>query len=243
MSPIIIEITGTTGSGKTTLIRNIISNAKKERLKIATADVLIIGKHFLSFIKGNILRSLIMDIIVVPYIFKKGNFKQISFYCKNIFKSQDSIIVKLNTFRNVIKRMGIYYKLLKIRQNLDLDFILLDEGLLHIAHNILVHEEDKPDIKELNKFLDSVPLYDRIVLLNATSSYLISTIKERKHLRVSSENRSIINFINNANIVFNEIKQNDRIKPLLFQIDRTSLDIQNETDSLMTFLKQNNIYA
>ena len=139
--------------------------------------------------------------------------------------------------------MGIYYKLQKIRQNLDLDFILLDEGLLHIAHNIFVHEEDKPDIKELNKFLDSVPLYDRIVLLNATSSYLISTIKERKHLRVSSENRSISNFINNANIVFNEIKQNDRIKPLLFQIDRTSLDIQNETDSLITFLKQNNIYA
>ena len=115
MSPIIIEITGTTGSGKTTLIRNIISHAKKERLKIEIADVLIIKKHFLSFIKCHVLRSLIIDIIVVPYILKKDNFKQISFYCKNIFKSQDSIIVKLNTFRNVVKRMGIYYKLQKIR--------------------------------------------------------------------------------------------------------------------------------
>ena len=239
----IVEVTGITGCGKTSLIHNTLKYSDQNGLKIAVAEDIIINKYLFRFIKSIRTRSLIVDLVVFPYIFKKGIFKQISFYCKNIFKSQDPFFIKLNTFRNVVKRMGIYYKLKKIRQNVDLDFILLDEGILHIAHNIFVHEEGKPDIKELNKFLDSVPLYDKIVLLNATSSNLISTIKEKKHFRVSFKNRSITNFINNADIVFNEIKQNDRIKPLLFQIEISSLDIQNGTDSLITFLKQNNIYA
>ena len=158
----IIEITGVTGSGKTSFITKIERLSSQANYKMAIVNEYGIYSKNIDNIKNqyffkninnsnSIFRSLLIDLIVIPQLFNYRSIKLLFFIIKNILLSSENSFSKINILRNAAKRIGLYNKLNKLKSNSDLDYIFLDEGILHIAHNIFVNDFAKPNINNLGR--------------------------------------------------------------------------------------------
>jgi hypothetical protein len=246
----IIELTGITGSGKTTFITKLKKLSKDSNYNIAFVNEYGIHSissrytHKLFFFnnpndKKSLIRSFLTDLTLLPYFFKTKNLKLSVLFLKNIFLSKENFFIKLNIFRNFIKKLGMFYKLNRLKVASDLDFIFIDEGSLHITHNIFVNEQIEPNYTHFDEFMSLVPLYDFILLLSSTKEKLLSVLSKRKHNRASSDIVSQNNYISNAMTVFEWILKDNRANHKIINVDNNSLNSVQNFNSLITKLSAN----
>ena len=100
-------------------------------------------------------------------------------FSKFIFRSKQGFFIKLNLLRNVVKRLCLHKKLNKIKDNLNYDIIFIDEGTMHIAHNIFINFNMMPSEEELNEF--SLIIQNMIkFLIETPKEKILSNIKQKK---------------------------------------------------------------
>ena len=100
----------------------------------------------------------------------------------------------------------MHKKLNKIKDNLNYDIIFIDEGTMHIAHNIFINFNMRPSEEELNEFSLIIPKYDKIFLIETPKEKILSNIKQRKYGRISSKTENMELLIENSVKMYSDLR-------------------------------------
>ena len=204
----IIEITGPSGVGKTTYIKNLCSYLDRGgRDTGAIHSVSLnkckgIPKEFCEINSHNIKT----DLRSLPWFFFLAlkNPRFIFFCIVSIIKLKESLRNKINITRSIIRKIGIY-QFLNRKKFKDI-LILVDEGIIHSCHNLLVSTKQETSLKAVVKFYQLAPFPDKLIFLQSPTGKIIHNLQNRGDIspRVGKEGHLDI-FVLNACNLFNKL--------------------------------------
>jgi len=226
----IVEVTGPSGVGKSTFIRNLVRNLSGARIltgAICTSDVNhceMIPSYFSDLSKHNIKT----DMAALPWCFALVlvNPKFLFFALRGIILIDGTISAKIAMLRSFIRKAGIY-RFLK-RKRFSGITILVDEGLFHSAHNFLCSPNSCASANRVSDFFRLCPRPDRLILLMSSEKKLVDQLLLRGDLspRISGEN-TLINFVKHSRRLFELFDKLCRSTDFGLLID---LDVTDEFD-------------
>ncbi|MBN1526352.1 MAG: hypothetical protein JW919_02045 [Candidatus Omnitrophica bacterium] len=222
----IVEFTGCTASGKTAISYRVIEKLAAEGIDAVSVHPRAFNLPGLPFwgIKNESIQNIILDVRAIGPL--AGSFKYnrrlLGFSCGVLKRGSDTFYEALNLFRSVCRKLGIY-RLLSASKFKD-RMVILDEGIVHAAHNIFVHRDSRPDTESLRLFSDMVPLPDLIVYVRSPLEILCDRTGKRedksRRIKSGSERR----FIENAEEAFEELFKVGRIRERAIALDNVSDD-------------------
>lgn len=186
----LVELTGPSGAGKSTWLASVLDGASPSgEASVVYRDDVILGRLRLSRLSGRLARLLVLDGVTALSVLR----------CWSRDRSLRSVILRsarkpptvvarferLNVVRNAFK--NVYLGELAGKWAKPHDIVLLDEGPVHIAHYLFVHESIDPDVAVLLELTRVVRLPDAVVLLHRSMEDLEETMSSRGHRRVSAE--------------------------------------------------------
>ncbi|NIN34297.1 MAG: hypothetical protein GTO60_04010 [Gammaproteobacteria bacterium] len=120
--------------------------------------------------------------------------------------------------RQVIKKTGIH-AIIRFRGS-DQQVILVDEGVLQVAHNLFVHRSVDVKTEHLSTFARLVPLPDVVVYLRQPESLLIDRTMRRGHKRIPDRSyRNVAPFIERAVATFDKLVQHPAVESKLLVVE------------------------
>jgi thymidylate kinase len=203
----IVEFTGCTGAGKTTLVKTVARLLSKHGISVRHNQPIF--QKFRIFQTAN---NLLWELKSLKYLTDKNNcYRDFTGLCRNIINDNHyDNIVRINMLRSIIRKVGTFDMLGK--QSANGGIALLDEGVVHIAHNLFVHPHYEINSDQLEMFMDKVPLPDIIVNVTADKAELLNRLRQRKD---SPGKRRLMGradiFINKAQELFSIMKNNQRL--------------------------------
>jgi hypothetical protein len=156
----------------------------------------------------------------------RKNFELFRFVKKTInqFPASVSWIEKLKIARIVARNIGIYE--IVDYYSTEKQVVLADEGTIHIAHYLFVHVSVEPNVQDVKKFIDLVPIPDAVVYLKQPGTVLTSRTTTRGHKRISGNgSNNVSKFINHAEKTFEIIEESSIIKDQLLTVDGEKWEI------------------
>ena len=206
--PVLIEFTGTSGAGKTTLARNVIEMLQARDFAVTTASEVILGRFGLAAFPRSHLGAIVMNAIAfMPFLLslrRENSRRLFGLVVQSIFDSSQPLSIKLNVLRNVIKHLGIHSILRSLqRKSAAYDIIIVDEGSLHIVQNVFAHVGARPDRQRIETFANLVPLPDLVVWVTAPMPQLVSCILRRGHKRIGRSYSDALTFLSHSTFIYN----------------------------------------
>jgi thymidylate kinase len=198
----LVEFIGCTGAGKTTIACRVIKQLQRAGVEFELLDV------------GGRMRC---DLIALP-TFIRYRFHNRKLCClarETLHVQAESLLVRLNLYRNFAKKVGMFHRL---KNNRNKRNIIWDEGTVHAAHNLFVDSYSAPDVSRIQSFARLVPLPDLIIYVRSMQPILIGRISVRGHKRVK-EGKDISTFIKHAEQVFETLTSQERIRDNLVVIE------------------------
>ena len=133
-------------------------------------------------------------------------FKFFFFMLKLILISQERLPIKISLFRSLWRKIGLfqYFHQKKFRGH----FILIDEGIFHFSHNILMSKLYCANQETISKFINLVPRREFIFCLSANYDMIYKRLLARGNLtnRIQNDNDLKI-FLSNA--IFDHIARHN----------------------------------
>jgi len=163
----IIEVLGCTSSGKSTVIKKIIAGAADINTPIAASYPG--GISVLSLLFGDFLK------LIYVIIFSKNRLSFLHFL-RTCLNRTDSLWMRINLFRNFIKKQGEVYI---ARRHRHVDIVLMDEGCLHAFSNIFCHYDDYPDTEYASKLMEFIPKPDVILRVMVSEDVMVERANQR----------------------------------------------------------------
>jgi len=217
----IVEFLGSSGAGKTT-----VCGLLAERLRRAGANVVAIhhGDHAPSPLPPSLRDpdrfDIRTDLRLLPWslMFAMRHARFVAFVLGQLTRISAPPGEKTAILRSVGRKMGLFQYL--CRGKFAGAYVLVDEGILHIAHNILVSPRDLPSAKAVARFAALVPLPDRAILLCVPVATASARLGQRGDLspRVRSADE-LQRFLANARTVFDGLADAPRLRPALIDHD------------------------
>ena len=207
----IVEFTGIPCSGKSTIYSLVKESIDNRSLKnIYDAKEYVLQKMFLRIPQNKAINIILTDLTSL-YIFlsldrdqKRYAFKMLP----KIFTLQTGIFNKLNLIRNVIKKIAVYFYILRAAEK---RVYIFDEGLIHCFQNVLVGDSLGVNAMNLQDLLSGIPLPDIIIAISVEHDIALERISKRGHRRIEiTSEDSKKNFLNNAQTVIDNIS-NDKL--------------------------------
>jgi thymidylate kinase len=207
----VVEFSGVTGVGKTTLVRTVKEALRAQGFSTWEAQEAIVsysfGNDFNRFPK---LQSFLVQVLaIVPFLRFLGTrqgrrLSRLALH--TILRDAGNFRIAISLLRNFAKRVGSDLHLKDIRHKLQAcDFILCDEGTLQAAHNLFVHVDSCPRKHEIEFFARNIPKPDLVVWVKAPKRRLVARLLQRGHQRVRRRTREATAFIENATVVFDKL--------------------------------------
>lgn len=217
----LIEFTGCTGSGKSTVAKKFIEKVNESGLNFKLIDV---GGNFR------------FDFIALPWFlcYALGHSDFCRFAAIAVLRGADSKLSGLNIYRNFSKKIGTY---LFLRRRFSSSQILWDEGTVHAVHNLFVHVRRAPRMSDIVLFADHIPKPDLIVYVKAPSDRIVQRTLERGHRRVRGHIDDLNAFIENAVKTFDILTALDTIKDRLLVVENNDNDFK-QLDEIASSLLQ-----
>jgi thymidylate kinase len=215
-----IELIGCTSAGKSTLSRGILQACHKQGLDILLGDDFVLKQVRLNWVKSHLPRTLLVDLLALfaCVVTWPSNLKFYLFAAQLLFQLPIPRLVKLHLLRDVLKKIGIY-EIIRSRST-NRQIILVDEGVLHAAHNLFVHGSVQVKTENLSTFARLIPLPDVIVYLRQPESLLIDRTIKRGHKRIPDRSYSnVVPFIKQAVTTFDKLVQNPAVESKLLIVD------------------------
>jgi thymidylate kinase len=231
-----IEFTGVSGSGKSTIANQILSKLKKEGYIFFSNH-----SHFFlwpfSFIslKNETIQNIFCDTVLSsPFTSNERVLFDFSKYL--VKKYQPSLISRLNLLRSVRRKINL---LNQTTSNEDLLYII-DEGIIHTAHNILIFENQKPLINEFNYFIEVIPLPNLIVYVDTPIETVLARTLSRKDQPIKGSKDKLKSYIHNAHEIYKEIFKSNRILEKTYILNGLNPQIDDVTGLIKKMLKEKN---
>lgn len=232
-----IELIGCTSAGKSTLIRNILQANSDQAIDISLGDDFILEKLRLHRATGYLPRSLLVNMVALLacLITWRKNHRFYRFAAHLVAQLPVPRSEKLYIFRNVLKKIGAQ-EIIRYFHN-DEQVVIVDEGVLQVAHNLFVHQSVQTDMANLSTFVKLITLPDVIVYLRQPESLLVERIIRRGHARIPDRSHeNVIFFVQQAVAMFEELIQNPAVACKLLIVDRgleITVAANNRSDALL----------
>lgn len=215
-----IEFIGCTSAGKSTLARSILQSCREQGLDIFLGDDFVLRQARLNWIKGHLPRSALINLLglLACLVTWRTHLEFYRFATKLLFKLPIARLEKLNLLRNVLKKIGIY-EIIRFRDT-DRQVILVDEGVLQIAHNLFVHGSVQVKEEHIATFTRLIPFPDVIVYIRQPESLLIDRIMMRGHKRIPDCSYSnVAPFVERAVATFDQLVQYPEVESRLLVVN------------------------
>ena len=240
---LIVEFTGVTGVGKSTLVTVVKEMLVNQGFLAHDAYDFILAAYGINPTPNAQLKSILIDLIAFPsFVYHSFTTKQgfvlLHLAIKVITRDARTLWEILNLLRNFVKRVGVHLLLKKLCYRLDqFEFVICDEGILHVAHNLFVHQGIPPDPNEVLRFGRLISLPEIIVWVKAPKEKSVKCILQRGHSRVDRSPAAARMFVNHGCCTFEALCENESIRNRLLIIDNT-LPIQVTASTITEYLSQ-----
>lgn len=214
----IIELTGTPGAGKSTILEKLKKHPFKEEV-IFDIEKFVFKE---SFRIGS--GKLLYDLVVLSKLslLGKQDLKILKLSFGLLKKSGNKMFTKINIFRNILKKIILHRFLSKFDK-----IFIVDEGLSHIPLSLFVDVSKNIDFQLLQKIMNCLPLKVDILLIDASDDVLLNRVVVRGkegHRRIDFENEeSIQTFMNQSREVIEAIKV--FFNPSIYMNEEYEIDI------------------
>ncbi|MBI1879485.1 MAG: hypothetical protein HYR94_14910 [Chloroflexi bacterium] len=216
----IIEFIGSTGAGKTTLIKHILSTCQREGINALADTDFVLKQSRLNGIKSHLVQAVLINLISLfaSLVAWRNNLELYLLAMRIILKLPITWFEKLYLAKNILKRIGVY-EIIR-RYGSEQQVYLVDEGTLHVAHNLFVQVSAEANINDLSTFAKLVPLPHVVVYVRQDESVLIERTLARGHKRIPDYSfADAAHFVKQAVNVFDELVQNPAIERRLLVVD------------------------
>ena len=182
-----IELTGPTMAGKSTLAGAIPALGRESGIDIIAADAFILGRLGLNGIGNKTARTLIIDVIALAtcLVHWRRYRPFIAFSLGMIRGLVAPISIKANLARNILKKVGIHAFI--AARTVNGPMVLVDEGTLHAAHNLFVHENQEPDLNALGTFVALVPRPQMVFYMTQSETVIVDRLIRDGHKRITGD--------------------------------------------------------
>lgn len=218
----IVELIGCTGCGKTTLSRQL-----QQTGTILDSNAFVLQWAGLAWLRPIILRTLALNLLAATacIVYWRENGPLLRFAANAVGRLPRSVSMadRLHILRLAVRNAGAGAVL---RHHAPADkTIVVDEGIVHIAHSLFVHVDPAPDLAQTAAFARLVPLPDLIVYLRRPRTLLIQRTQARGHKRISPRDPfAVVSFIQHAEQMFEYLANDAQLRGRLIVAD--SLPIQ-----------------
>ncbi|KPK24969.1 MAG: hypothetical protein AMJ70_00325 [Dehalococcoidia bacterium SG8_51_3] len=175
--PMIIEFIGCTGAGKSTLIAKVQCKLTKS-VEVTTSFNLVATLLGLSGVSHPTARNLIQEVIGFPFFIGALHRDKafVAYTLRMLARQANFTIFTINNLRSLERKIGVYEIIRRYERD---RIILVDEGTVHLAHNVFVYNSENYSLEEISEFVGLVPLPDIIVYVRAPIDNLIERSLQR----------------------------------------------------------------
>lgn len=218
----IIEFIGSTGAGKTTLIKHILSICERAGTNAVVGADFVLKQSRLDWVKKPLVRTILINLIapLAALAAWRNNRALYRFVAHRILQLPATVpwLERLILAKNILKRIGIYEMIR--RHSAEQPLYLVDEGALHVAHSLFVQIAGEANHRDLATFAGLVPLPDVVVYLRQDEAVLVERILARGHQRVPDNSlAAAAHFVQQAVTVFDELVQAPAIAKRVVVVD------------------------
>ncbi len=215
-----IEFIGCTSAGKSTLIRQILQASHRAGIDVIRGDDFVLRHLGLHRVDEYLPRGLLVNLIaLVACLLSWRQHAGLARYATQwLLQVPIPWYERAQILRNVLKKAGIQ-ELIR-RWQAGQQVILIDEGVLQIAHNLFVHLSTEVDRPNLSAFVHHISMPDVVVYLRQPESLLIERTLHRGHRRIPNGTyRHVAHFIQQAMTTFEQLTQIPAVANRLLVID------------------------
>lgn len=207
-----IELIGCTSAGKSTLKKQFVAACRARRLPIWDDKEFILHQFGLNWIKLELLRTLLIDVLAlvvcVATIQRHLLFHRLT---HRILRPLPlSIFGKFYIWRNVLRKLGKFEIIHFYDDGNDEQIVLVDEGVLQVAHNLFVHADRPPPaaLYSVRTFARLAPPPDAVIYLRQPAALLVERILARGHKRIANPTpEKVARFVDQAVSAFDRLAE------------------------------------
>jgi len=242
---VIVEFTGMTGAGKTTLVEAVKDLLCDQGFVARDAYDVVLERLGLKLNSHPSIRSLLIDLLALfpalRYLMSRRGSSLLALGVRAIPRDAEGLLEALNLWRNFFKRIGVHFMLSRLSKLPgQVDFAVYDEGILHIAHNLFVHTGSEPNPAEVIHFGNIVPKPDVIVWVKSSETQSMGTILKRGHPRVASSEVAAREFVQNGMRTFEILCSQRAVQEKLFTVvngsPRDSSSVRDHARAVAAYL-------
>ena len=175
---LVVEITGCSGSGKSTLLKEVLHHCAERGVRVATAPQVLLRGIPWPIVSRRFLLNLALDLRGLrETVVARQHLEFLAFAKSVIRRDTDGRITGLNAYRSVVRKLGVYAALSRSPSGQP---VLVDEGTIHSAHNILVHVRNPPRPEDIDAFCRLVPMPDLVVQVVAPLEVVLARTFARR---------------------------------------------------------------
>ncbi len=220
---LIVEFTGVTGVGKSTLIAAVQEVLSGEGFAVAEAQAALRSCYGCEWGGYPILQKLAAHLWALPPFLQyaaTGEGRQLArLVWRLIARDAGDFLSAVRLARNFMKRVGVHRLLQDPTLRRRFDYLLCDEGIVHTAHNLFVHVRAAPRHKEIERFVTLLPLPDVVIWITAPLRQSLAVTLQRGHPRVAANPAAAQAFVEHGRATFEVVGASPAIQNRLLQID------------------------
>jgi deoxyadenosine/deoxycytidine kinase len=246
MNHMIIEFIGSTGAGKTTLIKEIQRRMAKTE-QVTTCVDLAASMLGIQGVTNPTVQNIILELVGLPFFIGSLNrYKEFIQYTVKLFlRNFRFSITAINNLRSLERKIGGY----EISSRYGKDrIIFVDEGPLLAAH-MFVFTGAAYTPEEIARFVELLPLPDLVVYVRASVETLIHrTIRRGDPPREINKNNltQTKDYVNRAVAMFDQLIEFQNIRSRLLIVespDFTEQGYDQVVDDILSFILEHRFPA
>lgn len=234
----IVEFVGSTGSGKTTLIRKV-----RQKLapiaEVTTAFDLVASPLDLQGVTHPTVRNLIQEVIGLPFFI--GSLRRhkayVAYTLRMLARQANFSVYTLNNLRSLERKISMYEINRRRERN---RIVLVDEGTVLMTHVVFVYGDALYTNAELEKFAGLLPLPDVIVYVRAPFETLVERSLQRddppRELK-SKDRVTVEKYIHRAITTFDRLVEVENIRNRLLVVENSGKASQQQETTVESIVK------
>ena len=236
----LIEFAGCSGAGKTTLLNNVIATLTKRGVKAVSSTFVIAQMTCTAWINNDTVRNILLNFILLPWFFRsfKNYYRFYFFGIRVILRDAHSVFNRISRIRSLMRQMGAdeLLRSKKVKRQL----ILVDEGMLGCAHNLLVYIDTPPRPEAVRQYAQLVPMPDLIIHIDVPLHLAFKRTLSRPDPPLRGQSKANLKrFVRHGRDVFNTLSAVEEFEDHLltvFNVYETPAKTEALTEHIVEFI-------